>query len=123
MRWPCKLVNQITQIDQLAQLLLLFLLLLKIRYSTLVIQPRKIELDNTNITLTDYNKFLSDLLDTKIKKKTLVNKSDLNEEIKILAKNQVEALKAEQDRIKITRIWQKNLSIKVTLAIMKHKIS
>ena len=123
MRWPCKLVNQITQIDQLAQLLLLFLLLLKIRYSKLVIQPRKIELDNTDITLTDYNKFLSDLLDTKIKKKTLVNKSDLNEEIKILAKNQVEALKAEQDRIKITRIWQKNLSIKVTLAIMKHKIS
>ena len=123
MRWPCKLVNQITQIDQLAQLLLLFLLLLKIRYSKLVIQPRKIELDNTNITLTDYNKFLSDLLDTKIKENTLVNKSDLNEEIKILAKNQVEALKAEQDRIKITRIWQKNLSIKVTLAIMKHKIS
>ena len=66
---------------------------------------------------------MSDLLDTKIKKKTLVNKSDLNEKIKILAKNQVEALKAEQDRIKITRIWQKNLSIKVTLAIMKHKIS
>ena len=66
---------------------------------------------------------MSDLLDTKIKNKTLVNKSDLNEEIKILAKNQVEALKAEQDKIKITRIWQKILSIKVTLAIMKHKIS
>ena len=66
---------------------------------------------------------MSDLLDTKIKNKTLVNKSDLNEEIKILAKNQVEALKAEQDKIKITRIWQKILSIKVTLAMMKHKIS
>ena len=65
---------------------------------------------------------MSDLLDTKIKNKTLVNKSDLNEEIKI-AKNQVEALKAEQDKIKITRIWQKILSIKVTLAMMKHKIS
>ena len=66
---------------------------------------------------------MSDLLDTKIKNKTLVNKSDLNEEIKILAKNQVEALKAEQDKIKITRIWQKIFSIKVTLAMMKHKIS
>ena len=66
---------------------------------------------------------MSDLLDTKIKNKTLVNKSDLNEEIKILAKNQVEALKAEQDKMKITRIWQKILSIKVTLAMMKHKIS
>lgn len=66
---------------------------------------------------------MSDLLDTKIKNKTLVNKSDLNEEIKILAKNQVEALKAEQDKIKITRIWQKILSIKVTLEMMKHKIS
>ena len=49
------------------------------------------------LTTSDYNKFMSNTLDAKITQKKLVNESDLNEKIKILA-TKVE-LKAEQDKI------------------------
>ena len=59
------------------------------------------EEDDKYFTTSDYNKFMSNVLDAKITQEKLVNESDLRlttkEEIKALATNT--ELKAEQDKI------------------------
>ena len=64
------------------------------------------EIEGKSITDSNYNKFTSDILDTKIKKKELVNKSDISNlmkdfdlKIKHATLGTKAELKAEQNKI------------------------
>ena len=82
-------------------------------------------------SISDYNKFASDIFDGMINKNKLVNQPGLNEKIKILAaKDEIKTaatkaeLIAEQVQIKnFKRLSQVLLLVKVTLAMMNHKFT
>ena len=69
-------------------------------------------------TTSDYNKFTSNILDTKITQKQLLNKSDLGEKIKTLVTNEKTKtlatkteLKTKQDKIVNPQTYDLSLSI------------
>ena len=85
------------------------------------------DIEGKYITISDYNKFISDISDAKTKHKELVNKSDisdLNAKLETLATKA--ELKAEQDKIVKLHILAKKILVlmvlKISLFISQHMI-
>ena len=67
------------------------------------------EEDDKYFSTSDYNKFMSNILDAKITQEKLVNESDLNEKININNKRRNKSL-SNKGRIKSTARWNSKTS-------------